>query len=439
MSSLSRRNFARLLALSGSAVLLPPAALTSRGRATRHDAFDQFDVDFSPLPQTPQQPQESFWRDVRARFLIPRDIAFLNAANLCPTSLPVVEALEQNTRTYDAEPSPTVRTTLTAGKEEARRLLAEALRVTPGEIVITRNTSEGNNAVSSGLQLGDGDEILVFSDNHPSNLRAWQDKGRRFGFTVVTVAQVSPHPGAAYYVDAFSKALTARTRVIAFSHVSSNSGDLLPAVELCRIARERGVLSHVDGAQTFGSLDINLSEMRPDFYTGSAHKWPCGPKEMGLLYINRDVHDRIFPSVVSLYPGAVGISRTMEAFGQRDDAALSALAEAVRFQGSIGRAAIERRGRQLAQHLMTELKKMNGVTLWTDPDPALSASVVVFRPGTLDVRRLGAALYENDRIVCTTRAGNDRPGIRLSPHFYNTMEDADRFLASMRKYLASGV
>jgi isopenicillin-N epimerase len=425
----SRRDFTRMLALSGAAALLP----------TQAEPLEEFDLSFAPLPPTPPQPQEKFWQGVRAKFLIPRRVCFMNAANLCPTSLPVVEALEKNTRTYDAEPSPTVRTGLTQKKEEARRLLAEAMRVTPEEIVITRNTSEGNNLISSGLQLGAQDEVLVFSDNHPSNLNAWREKARRFGYTVTSVAQVSPHPGADFYVDAFSKAITARTKVVAITHVSSNSGDLLPVNEICRMARERGVMSHVDGAQSFGALDINLREMRPDFYTGSAHKWPCGPKETGLLYINSAVHDRIFPSVVSLYPGAVGISRTMEANGQRDDAALAALAESVKFQGSIGRAVIEKRVRELAQYLMTELKKMNGMTLWTDPDPRRSGAIVVFRPGTLDARRLGTALYENERIVVTTRPGMDRPGLRLSPHFYNTMEDMDRFLAAMRKYSASGV
>jgi selenocysteine lyase/cysteine desulfurase len=347
--------------------------------------------------------------------------------------------MERNTRTYEAEPSPNKRTTLTQGKEEARRLLAEALRVTPEEIVITRNTSEANNFVSSGLQLGNTDEVLTFSDNHPSNLNAWREKARRFGYSVSSVAQVSPHPGTQAYVDAFSKAITPRTKVLAFSHVSSNSGDLLPAAELCRLARDRGVLSVVDGAQSFGILDNDLSTMKPDFYTGSAHKWPCGPKETGLLYINSAVHDRIFPSVVSLYPGAVGISRTMEAFGQRDDSSLAALAEAVKFQGSIGRAAIEQRGRQLALHLMTELKKINGVKLWTDPDPSRSSSIVVFQPASLDIRRLGTALYENDRIVCTTRTGMDRPGLRISLHLFNTMEETDRFVGAIRKYVANGV
>jgi selenocysteine lyase/cysteine desulfurase len=433
MTFFSRRDFARLVALSGSASLLPVSAWA------RGDVLDRFDATAAPLPQTPANPTEAFWRDVRARFLVPRDLTFLNSANLCPASLASIEAMEKYTRLYEACPTPEVRTELMAkGRAETRKLLADALRVTPDEVVITRNTSEGNNFISSGLDFKPGDEVVVWADNHPSNLNAWRLKAQRFGFTVVTVPIVNAHPGTQGYVDLFTKAMTARTKLVAITHVNSNSGDLLPAAEICAAARERGVLSLVDGAQAFGVLDLDLEAMKPDFYTGSMHKWPCGPKEKGVLYVNKPVHDRIHPTVVGVYAGEVGISRTLEATGQRDDASMAAVADALKFQGSIGRGVIEKRARQLAQTLMTELKKLPGVKLWTDPDPSRSAAIVIFPPGTLDVRRLGAALTAA-RIVCTTRTGAQMPGLRLSPHFYNTMDEVDRVVGAIRKYLASGV
>ena len=103
MTALSCRDFTRLLALSGSVGLLPVPAF---GR-TRIDpgAFDWTDA---PLPPTPAMPDERFWQDVRARFLVPHDLTFLNAANLCPASLPAIEAHERNLRFYEASPSPEV-------------------------------------------------------------------------------------------------------------------------------------------------------------------------------------------------------------------------------------------------------------------------------------------------------------------------------------------
>jgi isopenicillin-N epimerase len=424
MTPVSRRDFARLLAVTGSAAWF--AAVPES-------------LDASPLPPTPAQPDEAFWKGVRARFLLPADLAFLNAANLCPTSLPVFEALTANTRLLDSNPSAASRATLTEGREQSRRAIATALRVTPEEIVITRNTSEANNFVSTGLSLGPGDEVVVFADNHPSNLAAWQVKGRRFGFTVVEVPAPTPHPGPAALVDAFAAAITPRTRLLAMTHVTNTMGDALPVEALCAHARARGILSLVDGAQSFGVLDVNLAVMRPDFYSGSAHKWPCGPKETGVLFAARAVHDRLAPSVVSLYGGSVGLSRTHEAFGQRDEAALASLGAAIAFQAAIGLPAIEARARALTRRLAEGLRQIGGVTLWTSIDPDRSAAIVVAKPAALDPRRLASVLYERDRVVCAAAGGTVRPGVRFAPHFYNTIDEVDRTVAAVRKYVVSGL
>jgi selenocysteine lyase/cysteine desulfurase len=220
------------------------------------------------------------------------------------------------------------------------------------------------------------------------------------------------------------------------THVTNTIGDRLPVEELCRIARERGVLTVVDGAQTFGALDVNVRTLGADFYTGSAHKWPCGPKETGVLFVHNAIHDRIHPSLVSLYPGAVGISRTLEGFGQRDEAALATLGAAIGLQNDIGRAAIEARVYQLVQRLATGLRTIEGVSLRTNTDPGLSAGIVVFKPGSLEPRRVVTALYDRYRIACASAGGASRPGVRFSPHFYNTLDEMDRVIDSVRKIVA---
>ena len=133
------------------------------------------------------------------------------------------------------------------------------LRVTPEEIVITRNTSESNNVVSNGLDLKAGDEVLIFADNHPSNHQAWLEKAKRFGFSVVTVEQKNPHPGA----GVLHRRLHPRDHAadqgdgVHTSHQHGRRSCCRPK-ELCRVARERGVLSMLDGAQSFGLLDVDL-------------------------------------------------------------------------------------------------------------------------------------------------------------------------------------
>jgi selenocysteine lyase/cysteine desulfurase len=148
---------------------------------------------------------------------------------------------------------------------------------------------------------------------------------------------------------------------------------------------------------------------------------------------------RVAPSVISLYAGTVGASRTLEAYGQRDEAAIIAFGEAVSFQMKVGKQAVADRSRELAVRLMDGLKAIPGVKLWTHPAPDRSWAVVSFQPGSVDARKLGDVLYEKDRIACAIRGGDDRPGLRFSPHFYNLASEVNRTVAAVAKYMKAGL
>ena len=435
-SSLDRREFARLFAFGGSAALLGHPAL--RGLLGRDRIAGPGDGAVAAWPPRGLRfGAEPDWAAVRAQFLMPEELTVLNAANLCPAPLAVLHSVQEDTERLDREPLPSFRNEMHGVKERTRELIAAHLRVSADEILITRNTSEANNWVSSGLDLRPGDEVLIHADNHPSNNQAWKEKAKRFGYTVVEVPY-APHPGPEGLMDAFRRALTPRTRVLAFTHLTNTSGDMFPAAELCRMARERGVLTLVDGAQSFGHLDVDLSAMQPDFYSGSAHKWPCGPKETGVLYVRSDVQGRLWPSVYSAYTGSTPLARTHEGMGQRDEPAIRAFGRQIEFLESIGQPAIERRGRELATVLVEELVKVEGVRMWTSRDPALRSGVVTFDPAGLDPGKVVAAL-EADGIVGASRGGSDRPGIRFSPHLYNSFEDVEKAVAAIQRYVRTGV
>ena len=421
---MNRREFARLLAIGGAAPFLTPGTAWPRP---------------ADLPPTPASPDEKFWAAVRDQFVMPKELTMLNAANLCPSSAPVLDALYNATKDMDRDPSFDNRVKLGEGRENTRKLLAQFLRVTPEEIVITRNTSESNNLVSNGVDLKAGDEVIITADNHPCNNTAWKQKAKRFGFTVKEIPTPNPHPGPEHYIDAFTRAITPNTKVIGFTHLTSTVGDVFPAKEICKLARDRGILTLVDGAQSFGLFDVDLSDIQPDFYSGSAHKWPCGPKENGVLFINKNAHAKIWATIYSAYPGGVGISKTFEGFGQRDEPAMIAFGEALKLQTQVGRANIEKRSRELTTALIEGLKNVNGMKIWTSPEASRRAAVLSFQPGSLDVAKLSAALYEKDRIAGAPRTGADRGGLRFSPHFYNLHAEVDRALEAIQRYVKSGV
>ena len=425
MRTQSRRRFL-WHALGGAAATIPITPALLRARTTTLE-------EISATLQSPTADDEQAWRFVKQQFPLRSDLILMNAGNLCPSPYPVIDTVMRLTRDVDADASFQNRAKFGELRERARQALARYVGADPGEIAITRNTSEGNNTVINGLTLGRGDEVIIWDQNHPTNNIAWDVRAQRYGFTVKRVS-TPPTPSTAEEVIApFRAALTDRTRVLAFSHVSNVSGVALPAKELCSMARERGLLTLVDGAQVFGVLRIDLHDIGCDFYTGSSHKWLVGPKEAGLLYVRQERIDDLWPSDVGVgWEGALerGAAK-FENLGQRDDACVAAMGTAVAFHEAIGPDAIEQRVRSLATALKRGIReRISAAFFHTPTGPEMSAGVVVFMVPSRDARALFEELY-SEYAIAGAAMGGEFTGVRLCPHIYNTMEEVDRVVDTL--------
>ena len=219
--------------------------------------------------------------------------------------------------------------------------------------------------------------------------------------------------------------------MLALTHASNASGVRLPVQELCEIARRRGIHAHVDGAQTWGALNVNLRELGCDSYAASAHKWFVGPKEVGLLYVRRERVGELWPNVVAPGWGAgaeteLEGARKFESMGQRDDAALTAIGATAEFHKTVGAAKTEKRVMALAADLKAQLKAA-GAKLVTPESAALSAGVCIIDVPANNRQKLLDALYQDHGI-----AGSTSGGLRLCPHLYNTAEHVNRAAAGVK-------
>jgi isopenicillin-N epimerase len=278
-----------------------------------------------------------------------------------------------------------------------------------------------------------GDEVIVTAHNHPSNLDSWKVRAKRDGFVVKELAVPVPARSADELYGAIEKALTPRTKVIAITHVTSMTGILYPAKEIAALARKRGIWMHLDGAQTFGSLDVNLKDLDPDSYSTSAHKWMMGPLEAGLLYVRAERIPQLWPSIVTAgWADDLKGARKFEVFGQRDDPRVAALEAAVDFLMLVGMPAVEARVRALATHAKTQLKALPSVELKTNLEPGLSGGVVKFKLRNVPTKRAYDTLWEKNRLAIAMTASGDAEGLRFSPHIYNSMEQIDRAVAAVK-------
>lgn len=422
LSRPSRRTFLKTSALAlGSGAVLPGAAMAQGDAGSLNTMRSNVN-------------EEDYWQMVRAQFAFGDRAVPMNAANLCPSFQSVTDTMALYTRDIDIDCSFNNRSKFNTILEHGREAVAEQLGVSADEIALVRNTSEANNIVNNGLQLDGGDEVLIWDQNHPTNHVAWEVRAARFGTRVrkfsTPVDPVSPEQ----LFDAIRAEMGSRTRVLALTHVSNVSGLRLPIRELVEEAHARDIYVHLDGAQTWGAMDLDLAALGVDSFSASAHKWYMGPKEVGLLYVRSENIGRIWPSVIA--PGwgddveadPVG-ARKFESLGQRDDAALAALARAAALHNEIGPARIEARIASLSQQLKQGISEA-GLTLVTPMSQELSHGVCITRVPGGRGGEISNRLYQEHGIAAAATGG-----LRLCPTIYNTESHVDRAIAGLRQLL----
>lgn len=416
----SRRSF--LAKVVASAALVPAAMRSASGTA-----------EAAGLPAPPGKDasaDEAYWQQVRAQFAFLEAKVPMNAANLCPSPRAVAERVTELTYDIDRDCSFQNRAKFTPLREASREKVAAQLGVSPDEIALVRNTSEANNTVNNGIQLEEGDEVVLWDQNHPTNNVAWDVRAARFNLVVRRVSTPLAPKSQNELVDVFVNALGPKTKVLSITHVSNVSGIRLPAREICAAAKQRGIYVHVDGAQSWGALNVDLRELGCDSYSASAHKWFMGPKEAGVLFVKSDSIPRIWPNIVApgwgddVDPDPKG-ARKFESLGQRDDAAVAAIGTGVDFHAAMGQAQVEARMMALASALKNGIADA-GFELVTPLDPELSGGVCIVKVPAGRRGPIMNAMYNDHGIAC---AGTG--GLRLCPHVYNTMEHVERAVAGV--------
>ncbi len=323
--------------------------------------------------------------------------------------------------------------------EEARKKLATRIGAEPGEVALTRNATDGVNLVAAGLPWGEGDEIVISDQEHPAMSFPWRWVAQRTG-AVLRRYHVEPDPEAS--LASLTALLTPRTRLIGTSWVTSPYGIRLPVREICHLARERGILSLVDGAQAFGVFPVDVREVGCDFFTSNGHKWLGGPKGTGFFWARADRLIELQPAHVgagscehfsideglTLHPTA----RRFE-FGTDSHAVHAGLGPALDWFDHLGWDWISSRTASLSTYLKEELARVPGVTLKTPPSFERSSGLVSFQAEGVNERALWEYLRDEWRVYPRTLAPQQ---LRVSTAYFNTEEEVDRLVAGVRKYLA---
>jgi len=378
--------------------------------------------------------EDAYWAEMRQQFLIPEDEVYLNNGTVGSSPAPVLRAIFEGyttTEKMDQQDPEDYPIWGYAPWNEFRDPLAAFVGCKRDEIALLRNATEANSYVANGIDMKPGDEVLMTDQEHPGGEHPWDLKAKRYGIVVKKVALPRPVKDTAQVLNLVNDAITPRTRVLFFSHITTFSGVVLPARELATLARTKGILSAVDGAHVAGMMRLNIGELGCDFYSSSPHKWLQAPKGSGFLYVRDEVMDRLWNTIATEGWDDTKIrAERFQRIGTSNVPALWGLRAAIQLANDIGMERIERRHRHLADYLLDQMQK-RGAESWTSPDPALRCAIVTVNVPPIARMDLENWLWKTHKIRVR---GGDPHKLRLSTPYYLQKKDMDRFLHQFDDY-----
>ena len=381
---------------------------------------------------------ESYWREIQQSFTVDRSLINLNNGGVSPSPRVVQEAMQRHLQYSNEAPVHTMWRVLEPQIETVRQRLAAEFGCDTEELAITRNASESLEICILGLDLKAGDEVLTTNQDYPRMITAWRQRERREGIKLNQISFPVPPPSMDDLYQRFERAITPRTKVIHFCHITNLTGQIFPVKRICRLGRERGIEVIVDGAHAYAHFPFKHADLDCDYYGTSLHKWLLAPHGTGFLYVRKSKIKNLWPLMAADKKQDEDI-RKFEEIGTHPAANHNAIAEALTFHEGIG---IERKAarlRYLKERWARRLETNKGVRVLTPYDPQQSCGLALFNVEGVDPVKLAAHLWERHHIIVTPIVHDEFRGIRVTPNVYTTINEIDMFCEAVEKAIRTGL
>ncbi|MDA1332755.1 MAG: aminotransferase class V-fold PLP-dependent enzyme [Bacteroidetes bacterium] len=378
------------------------------------------------------------WVSIQAQYHLSPSRTYLNTGGLGPSPEPVLSRFRDRT-TERQTMSETGHRII----EESRAPVASFFGASEEEIAFTRNATEGNAIIASGLRLKRGDEIIIDSHAHPGGAIPWLNQLNELG---VVVRVFDPTGGSeGEILTRIEDLVSDRTRVIQVSHVTAPTGILLPVDDIAKLAQDRGCWFHIDGAQSAGMVPFDLHDIGCDSYATSGHKWLGAPHGTGVLYIKEERLADVVPTEVGAYSDAgfslpdtfvlIPTARRHES-GTRNAPLVAAVRSACDFMSAIGMDRVRQRGLDLVARLRDGLESIPALEILTPEKDNLHGSILTFRPLERDFQEVNRRLGSEHKLRLRIVTEVDLNAIRVSLHVFNSEDEVDRVIEGVRAVLS---
>jgi isopenicillin-N epimerase len=376
---------------------------------------------------------------LRRYYLLDPSVTFLNHGSFGATPRPVFRTYQHWQCALEKQPVEFLGRRATGLMAEARSALGSYLGTQAERVVFVTNVTVAVNIVARSLKLGVGDEVLATDHEYGACDRTWRFLSRKQGFTYINQRIPVPVTTTEAFVEGLWKGVTRRTKVIFLSHITSPTALVFPVAEVCRRARQAGILTVVDGAHAPGQIRLHLEELGADFYGANLHKWLSAPKGAGFLYARPEVQGMLEPLVVSWgweaeKPGPSQFIDQHEWWGTRDLAAFLSVPAAIQFQQEHDWDEVRAACHALAGEAQERICDLTGLAPLSD-ESWFAQLVAAPLPEKVNLDQLKTRLYEEYRIEVPLILWNGHKLMRVSIQGYNTRRDVEQLIRALDKLL----
>lgn len=380
--------------------------------------------------------------NLASQFLLNPDITFLNFGSFGACPKPVFERYQQLQLQLEQEPVQFIAFKGAENLKKSREALAAYVHCDADDLVYVTNPSYAINIVAKSFKLNEGDEILSTNIEYGALDRTWNYYCKQAGAKYVRQPIMLPLVSKEEFIDDFFKGLSAKTKVVFISHITSSTALIFPVKEIVAIAKEKGLFTIVDGAHVPGHIPLNLTELDADVYTGACHKWMCTPKGSSFLYVKKE-HQHLFdPLIVSWGYESAAPSNSQfidyhQMQGTRDFSAFLTVPAAIDFLKENSWPQVAAECRQIAHSnykRFCDLLNTAPLCPITDEFLGQMCSVPIKTTQPENLQRL---LYEKYKIEIPVPRQDDKVFIRYSINAFNTQQDLDILYNALADIIAT--
>jgi selenocysteine lyase/cysteine desulfurase len=369
---------------------------------------------------------------IRALFPVTGRAIYLNHAAVSAPPTTTIDAIKSQLADVSENGSVNFRKWL-AVRERARRLVSGMLGARPEEVAFMRNTSDALSTVANGLGWNAGDNLVTFRHEFPSNLYPWLRLRDALGVEV----RVCEERDGRVDVDELIRLIDGRTRIVAISQVQYASGFRADLERLGRVARAHDALLVVDVIQALGVIPIDVEAELVDVAAGACHKWLLTPEGVGLLYLSARARERIQPTLVgwTSVPNPDDYGNYEQGWnegtlawetGTGPVALVHGLEASLKLLNEVGISTIQVHLEKLTDHLCEQLRNTD-YEIVSSRRKGEKSQIVCIR-NTAGLSSMDLYTHLRKRNIITAPRG-DR--LRISPHFYNTLEELDELVKAL--------